>query len=210
MGSPEIRRIVALTLAVAWVSACAVFPEAPNRPTSRYRLALDGANPVSWPQCPSPAGVLVVSALRDEAAVASNGIAYLLRPHEVKYYAYSQWVEDPARQLLPLVIQALERTNCWTTVTHAESGLRADYRLDAEILQWQQEFFPTPSRVRLAFRAELVAPSERAIVASRRFELVEEAETGDAYGAVIASNRAVNRWLLALAEWAKAAASQRR
>ena len=82
--------------------------------------------------------------------------------------------------------------------------MRDDFRLDSEILQWQQEFFSNPSLVRLVFRAQLVESQKREVIAARRFEIIEEAPSGDAYGAVIASNRAVNRLLGEIAEWIKA------
>jgi len=88
--------------------------------------------------------------------------------------------------------------------------VRDDFRLDSEILQWQQEFFPDPSRVRLSFRAQLVDSQKREVIAARRFEIIEGAPSNDAYGAVIAGNRAVNRLLGEIAEWLKASAPRQK
>ena len=187
------------------VSGCTIFPEATNQPVRSYLFTPDfAAN--QWPSCPSPHGVLVVSLPEEQGGTNNNGIAYLLRPHEIRYYAYNQWAENPARLLMPLMVQAMEKTNCWGTVTHAAAAVRDDFRLDSEILQWQQEFFSNPSRVRLSFRAQLVESQKREVIAARRFEIIEEAPSGDAYGAVIASNHAVNRLLGEIAEWIKATA----
>ena len=186
-----------------FAAGCTIFPEAPNQPVRSYVITRDFAGD-KWPSCTSPHGVLVVSLPQEQGGTNTSGIAYLLRPHEIRYYAYNQWAESPARLLMPLMVQAMEKTNCWRTVTHAGVAVRDDFRLDSEILQWQQEFFSSPSLVRLSFRAQLVESQKREVIAARRFEIIEEAPSGDAYGAVIASNRAVNRLLGEIAEWIKA------
>jgi cholesterol transport system auxiliary component len=182
---------------------CTIFPEPPNQPVKSYLLTFDAAPSQAWPSCASSGGTLVVSLPREHNGGNSNGIAYLLRPHELRYYSYNQWADSPARLLLPLLVQAMEQTHCWGTVAQAAAALQGDYRLDTTILQWQQEFFPNPSRVRIAFRVQLLDLGRRDVTVARRFEAVEEAPSSDAYGAVLASNRAVNRLLGDIAEWIK-------
>jgi cholesterol transport system auxiliary component len=97
----------------------------------------------------------------------------------------------------------MEKTNCWSTVTPANTALRGDYRLDTEILHWQQEFFAKPPHERLSVRAQLIDTQKRGVIAAKRFEIVEHSPTADAYGAVIASNQAVNRLLAQIADWVK-------
>jgi cholesterol transport system auxiliary component len=194
---------VLLAVFFHFAAGCTIFPEAPNQPVRSYVITRDFAGD-KWPSCTSPHGVLVVSLPQEQGGTNTSGIAYLLRPHEIRYYAYNQWAESPARLLMPLMVQAMEKTNCWGTVTHAAAAVRDDFRLDSEILQWQQEFFSSPSQVRLSLRAQLVESQKREVIAARRFEIIEEAPSGDAYGAVIASNRAVNRLLGEIAEWIKA------
>jgi cholesterol transport system auxiliary component len=185
------------------LAGCTIFPEPPNQPVRSFVLTLEAPAANPWPSCAAADGVLLVGGPREQSGTYATGIAYLLRPHEIQYYAYNQWAESPGRLLLPLLIQALERTNCWSTVTQANTALRGDYRLDSEILHWQQEFFANPARERLAFRAQLVDTQKREVIAAKRFEIIEQTPSGDAYGAVIASNRAVNRLLAQIAEWVK-------
>jgi cholesterol transport system auxiliary component len=194
---------VLLAVFFHFAAGCTIFPEAPNQPVRSYVITR-AFSADKWPSCTSPHGLLVVSLPQEQGGTNTSGIAYLLRPHEIRYYAYNQWAENPARLLLPLMVQVMEKTNCWGTVTHAAAAVRDDFRLDSEILQWQQEFFSSPSQVRLSLRAQLVESQKREVIAARRFEIIEEAPSGDAYGAVIASNRAVNRLLGEIAEWIKA------
>lgn len=191
--------LAALLIALA---GCTIFPEQPNQPVRSYVLTLDAASD-PWPSCAAPNGVLVVGLPREQSGANSSGIAYLMRPHEIRYYAYNQWAESPARLLLPLLVQAMEKTHCWSTVTPANTALRGDYRLDTEILHWQQEFFAKPPHERLSVRAQLIDSQKREVIAAKRFEIIEHSPTADAYGAVIASNQAVNHLLAQIADWVK-------
>jgi cholesterol transport system auxiliary component len=128
-------------------------------------------------------------------------MAYLLRKHELSYYAFNQWADAPGRMMLGLLAQAMEATGLWHAVVQAPTPMRADYRLDCDNLAVEQQFFSQPSRVRLALRAQLIELNKRKILATREFELFEAAPTEDAYGGVVAANRAAARLLEELALW---------
>jgi ABC-type uncharacterized transport system auxiliary subunit len=55
----------------------------------------------------------------------------------------------------------------------------------------------------LSFRVQIIDSQKREVIAAKRFEIIEHSPTADAYGAVIASNQAVNRLLAQIADWAK-------
>ena len=148
------------------------------------------------------AGALVVSTPLAQAGVDSPKMVYLLRPHEVSAYATHQWADTPARLLVPLLVQALERTGVWRVVVPAPTAVRAEYRLDSELLALEQQFFGQPSRVRLALRARLVESKTQRVLGARGFEVVEEAPSDDADGGVVAATRAAEKLLDALAGWA--------
>jgi cholesterol transport system auxiliary component len=78
--------------------------------------------------------------------------------------------------------------------------VRSDYRLDCDSLVLEQQFF-SPSRVRLALRAQLVDLKRQLVIDAQGFEVIENAPSDDAYGGVIAANRAAERLLASLAEW---------
>jgi cholesterol transport system auxiliary component len=129
-------------------------------------------------------------------------MAYLLQPYEVSYYADSQWIATPARLLAPLLVQALEQTGCWRTVSQMPAAVHGDYRLDTDIVHWQHEFFSSPSRAHLTVRIQLVAQHKQEVIASRQFEVFEPAPSEDAPGGVLATNRAVEQLLRQVADWA--------
>jgi cholesterol transport system auxiliary component len=128
-------------------------------------------------------------------------MAYLTRSYEISYYATNQWAETPARMIGTLLLRSLEKSGLWRVVVPIPSSVHGDYRLDTQGLVLQQEFLQKPSQVRLALRLQLVALQDQVVLGIRRFEVVENAPTDDAYGGVLAANRAVSTLLEQVTEW---------
>jgi cholesterol transport system auxiliary component len=152
---------------------------------------------------------LLIGTPRSQPGFDTPRMAYLLRPHEVKYYAVNRWVDAPSRMLVRPLTQAMEGTGLWRAVVQAPSTVRTDYRLDCDNLVLEQQFFSNPSRVRMALRAQLVELKRRQIIAAREFEVFETAATEDAYGGVIAADQAAAKLLQQLAAWATTVMSEK-
>ena len=192
---------LALTAALATsLAGCALLRPAPAPPRLFVLEGTFDAAPVS-----DAAGrpSLLVPAPTARAGYDSPRIAYVTKAYELQFFAQSEWVDTPARMLAPLLVEALESTGRFQTVP-GSSGVSASLRLDTEIVALQQEFATSPSRTRVALRAQLVDVVGRRIVATRELEAVEVASSDDPYGGVVAANVAVMRVLRELAEWAAA------
>jgi cholesterol transport system auxiliary component len=190
------------TVLILIVWSCTIFPNQETPPVHTYVLTL-ASSLTHWPSCSSRHGTLLVNLPREEAGFDTPRIAYLMRPFEVEYYAYNRWAESPGRLLFPLLVQGMARTDCWNHVASSNPGAASAYRLDTEILQWQQEFFTNPSRVRLSIRAQLVKVDKRQVIAVENFEIVKKTPSSDAYGAVMATNQGVEELLMEMAGWIK-------
>ncbi len=145
--------------------------------------------------------VLLVNQPQSEAGFETERMAYLLRPHEVSYYATHEWADAPARMLTPLLVQAFEQLHAWQAVVQMPSAVRGDYRFDSDHFSIAQEFFQRPSHIRLTLRAELVDLQRARPIGTKSFEIVEEAPSEDAYGGVLAANRAVAKLLEETSDW---------
>jgi cholesterol transport system auxiliary component len=152
---------------------------------------------------------LLISTPRSQPGFDTPRMAYLPRPHEVKYYAVNRWIDTPSRMLLLPLTQAMEGTGLWRAVVQAPSTVRTDYRLDCENLVLEQQFFSNPSRVRIALRAQLVELKRRQIIAAREFEVFETAAAENAYGGVIAADQAAAKLLQQIAAWANTVMSEK-
>ncbi len=191
-----------LTLPAAVLCACSFTPARDSAELHTYVLSPD------LPSMSDPVGsenrgtaVLLVTVPRARAGFDSLRMAYLLRPHEVRYYANNQWADTPGRMLAPLLGRTLARTGTWRTVVQLPSSVRGDYRLDADDLVLQQEFFSKPSLVRLTLRLQLTELKGQGILGTRSFEVLEEAPSDDPYGGVLAANKAVAKLLADVASW---------
>lgn len=150
---------------------------------------------------PSNLPSLLVSLPQPAPGYESQRMAYEQVPHELRYFATSQWVDSPARMLAPLIIHALESTAEWGAVIQLPSVLRGDYRLDLSQVALVQEFTQQPSQMRLALRAQLVTVFDSRVIGTRSFEFHEAALSEDAYGGVQAAQKVVGKLLFELQHW---------
>jgi cholesterol transport system auxiliary component len=148
--------------------------------------------------------VLLVNLPQAESGFDTPKIAYLKRPLEVSYYTANQWADQPPRMLLPLLVRMLEKTGRWRAVIPMPTPARGDYRLDSTGFVLQQEFIEQPSRMRVSLRVQLVDLRDYRAVGTRQFEATEPSQSEDAYGGVLAANRALTKVLHEAANWVTA------
>ncbi len=187
------RGLLALLMALA--AGCALTPPEPDR-----SYLLDAS---VGPRSTAPRSdrVLVVAEPQAVPGFDSQRIAYMRTPLALEYYTKSQWIDMPARMLVPLAVKALTNAGIFRAVVAEPTPVDGDLRLEIDSLRLQQEFLQRPSRVRFAFRASLVDVGSRRVLATRAFEVTEIAPSEDAYGGVQAANIAVERLLAELTEF---------
>ena len=148
----------------------------------------------------SDPATLLIGVPKAQPGFETARMAYLLRQHELSYYAFSQWADTPARMLLRLLGQAMEATGLWRAVVQAPSPVRADYRLDCDNLVLEQQFF-SRSQVRLALRAQLIDVKRQSVIGTHSFEIFAASSSEDAYGGVVAANLASGKLLDQMTDW---------
>ena len=146
-------------------------------------------------------GTLLVAMPRARAGFDTPRMGYMRRPHELLYFATSQWADTPARMLAPLLVQVLERTGTWEAVAQMPTTVQGNYRVELDNLALRQEFFERPSRVRLQARVQLIDLQRQCVLGTRYFEVLKTAPTDDPYGGVRAANQAVTSFLGEVASW---------
>lgn len=165
-----------------------------------YQLSLEGAQrEVHAADGNSP--VVQLSPPQAEPGFETPRMVYLKRPYELEYFAANQWADTPANMVAPLLAQSLSQSGIWRDVVLLPSLVPGDYRLDVYGFALQQEFFQQPSRVRVTARAQLVDLKLSMIVGMQRFEAIEPAPSENAYGGVVAANRAVAALLDQITVW---------
>jgi cholesterol transport system auxiliary component len=137
--------------------------------------------------------VLSVSMPRAKTGFDTFKMAYQRQPHELEYFAVNRWADTPARMLAPLLVQTLEQG--FRAVVQAPGAVSSNIRLDTELIRLQQNFETRPSRVQLTLRAQLIDVTDKRVLAIKLFDETENATSEDAYGGVVAANRALQRVL---------------
>lgn len=150
---------------------------------------------------------LLINPPRAAAGFDTRHIVYLRQPHQIEYFAYSQWVDTPAQMLAPLIARQVERSGAFDAVLLAPTAAAGEMRLDTEVVRLQQDFGTTPSQVRFTLRAVLLDSRTRRVIAVREFDASVPAPSDDAPGGVAAANLAVQNVLAELAAFAAKAAA---
>jgi cholesterol transport system auxiliary component len=204
--SPRLVRAALTSLALAALGACSALQPSAAPATTYYSLnatphpasAVDKALPAPAVTA-SGALTLLINPPHAVAGFDSPRIIYLREPHKLEYFALSRWVEPPARMLGPLLVAAIEKTGAFRAVVLMPGAASGELRLDTDIIRLQHEFDTSPSQVRLTLRATLVDDKTRRLLAWQEFEALQPASSEDAYGGVLAANRALQKVLGQLA-----------
>lgn len=199
--------VVALTMLL---TGCSAFLPAAVTPPRLF--SLDDRTLATKPATglPQPvartARTLAIAAPRAAAGFDSRHIMYVRTPHQLEYFAHSDWVDTPARMIAPRIVSAIARGGAFRAVGPSASGMAGDWRLETELTRLQQEFATGPSTVRLTLSAYLLDNATNQVLASRVFDETEPAESDDPYGGVVAAGRVVQRVTEQLAAFCAGAA----
>lgn len=199
------RAVVLLVCAGGGLSGCASLLPQPVAAPTLYTLEGTAAPATGLPSlAPTKAAAmvtLVVNTPRADAGFDSQHIMYVRGPYKLDYFAHSEWVDTPARMLLPMIVLSVGKVGAFNAVVPATIAATGELTLDTEIVRLQQDFSAQPSRVVFTIRAYLLDTQTRKTIASRELETVVTAASDDPYGGVVAANRAVQMALQQVADF---------
>jgi cholesterol transport system auxiliary component len=176
-----------LAMLLMSLSACSLRPVSPPV-INKYALTAIANAPVS--KITAPVTLLVTTPVAAPGYIAADMI-YITQAYELKHFATHRWVAPPAQMLTPLLAQSLRNTHyLYAVVTPPFIGV-SDFRLDTQLLQFQQEFLQPTSQVRVVLQAELINNLTNKIIVERRFEALVPAPQNNPYSGVVAANAAV-------------------
>ena len=183
------------------LSACSFISPADAEITQDYLLDI----PIPQAISPNVAGKTLFVAMPQAApGFDSPAFIYIRSPYQLEYYAQSQWVDTPARLLLPLLVQYIEASGLFSAVLSATtSPVSGELRLDTEIMRFQQEFLTEPSQVRLLLRVQLLDMIDKQVIGTHSIKVLENAPSEDAQGGIFAANQAVAKALKEVAIFLK-------
>lgn len=134
------------------------------------------------------------------AGYQTEQMLYLKKPYELNAFTKNAWVASPAGMLLPLILQSLQSTGYFHAVSSSPAD-HADYRLDTQLIELQQNFITKPSTIKLVIKVALTHMDEERVIASRIFSFSVKSPQDNPYGGVIAANQATREFTGALSEF---------
>jgi len=189
------------------LGACGSLLPKPAPPPAFFALNAVANRPAVAVAVATSAPTLIVNPPQAAAGFDSARIIYVRQPHQLQYFAQSEWVDTPARMLAPLLVTALQRGGAFKAVVSSPSAAAGELRLDTEIVRLQQDLDAAGgSAVRFTLRATLVDNLTRKVRGTREFE-ASVAASADAYAGVVAANSAVQTVLSQVADFAAASAA---
>lgn len=160
-------------------------------PVSSY--AITNLNPAPTSHYAATRYTILVSSPSASPGYQTSSMIYMVKPYELKSFADNQWVAPPAQMLLPLLVQSIRKTGHFAAVVSPPFAGLTNFHVDTQLLKLQQEFFTTPSVIRMSVQASLVSNLTSRVVASRLFEVIIPTQKDNPYGGVVAANQAANQ-----------------
>jgi len=187
-----VNKYIGLAGLACVIAGCSVLSKPAPVANDQYMLEYQA---VSEQDVVDDAPVLLVTIPRAHGGYDTTGIAYMQQPYGLRYYTRSHWADTPARMLAPLVADAMQATGRFQALYTTPGSIAADLRLDMELIRFHQDFTRQPGAMQVTLRALLIDLQENRVIATQQFDITEPVETEDAYGGVVAANRAVGRLL---------------
>ena len=189
------RPLLRLSLVVALpclllLSGCGgLLPErAPASDTYQLNVSLA---PDQTPAGPRLSGVLAVAMPHAAAGYDTVEMAYRKSPHELSYYALSQWVAPPASMVRQAMSATLAASGLFGGVESDPPPVPARYRIYTDLVRLEQDFSARPSIEHLTLRVSLVDEQDKRLLGTRLIDVSAPAPSEDASGGVTAANRAL-------------------
>ena len=139
---------------------------------------------------------------KSTAAINSRHILYQEKEFAKNAYAHSNWSDTPNKMLGALILSCVDNNNIFKAALPSGSKGRADYLLEATILEFYHHVNnseSSESRVRISFY--LIESNSRNVIATKEFNSKVSAITHNAKGGVKALNDASKSIVLKLTRW---------
>ena len=188
----ELIKATMLASCVSIVSGCGLFSPV-NMDTTKYVL---NKIPGDLPKANSRAASLSVLIPETNPIYDTTQMAYTNQAYQIAYFSRNEWGETPSQMIQPLIVQAIQNTNCFSAVLSQPHFGRHTYALRTEILELTQDFTAIPATLELAMRFQLSHEATNQIIATKELSVREPMLEKTPYAGVVAANDATAKLLL--------------
>lgn len=183
------------------LSGCSLLSPVKVTPATTYSISYDKKIVLAAPKHASRHTSLFVTPVTSEPAYNKTQMAYTTQPYQIAYFARNKWIATPAQMLQPLIIQALQDSHAFRSVSTSPSTAHFDATLNVHLLELRQIFSNDASVLHLELRAELINAANNYVIATKNIAVTEPVLEHTPYGGVIAANKASATALRMLVEF---------
>ena len=191
--------LILLTLLILFAEGCGPIIAPLSDDMSYYVITDDGTMPQS--ELGSYSLTLLVRDTKANAFVNSRKIIFSETARTRGYYQFAQWVEPPPGAFTELLLERLNESKMFTSVTRIANSAIGDMQLNTELAEFYHDISKRPGYARVKVRVELVDLHSRAVISQRDFEKNTEVSSYDAEGAVQGLTQAVNEIVNEIVAW---------
>ncbi len=189
----------ALFLPLLLTACSGLLPDLVGQPPALYELRPPAEVAVSAP--PSDRQLLIDVPV-SSAGIDSPRIALMAADHTLAYYKDVSWTDRAPVLFQSLLITAFDRSQKIPAVGRDNVGLRADYLLKTDLVDFQADYTAqTPPTIKVAVTAKLIAMPRRIILAGKEFSAEVPAQTDDMGNVQLAFQQASDAVLTQVVDW---------
>ncbi len=190
---------VFILLASLFLTGCSLAP-IKSPPISAYQLDSRYATSPYIYRHQTQTTLLVSEPVADPG-YQTDAMIYVMKPYQLRSFSYNRWVSPPSDMLMSVLSTRLRQMNYFKAVVAPPFGGATDYRLDTQLIAFQQEFLNPVSQFHIILQATLIDNHNNKIMASRQFEKIIPAQSNDPYSGVLAANKAVDNLIDQIAQF---------
>ena len=191
-GMPVVQVLSCKALAVAAIVSCLACG-ASGPPTRYYALDL----PRSPPAAERLAHTAVLMPIRAGEIAGQGRIVYRESPHQVGFYEYHRWAEDPEDSVAKALASELLALGTFASVTPFDGRTQADFILRGALRRIEEIDYDGPVRASVEIALELVDAATSRVVWSGNAAAAEDVATAEVRSVVerlsAAADQAIKR-----------------
>lgn len=188
------RKILLSVIYLSSMFGCQLPGPVATSDVQRYMLQLEPSASLRRSAMPADP-VLRISRPAPGPGMATRRMVYRQVEGQLEYFALHEWADTPSRMLAAVLGEQLYDIGKFRAVLTGSMDVRADFRLDSELLQLVQVFDTTGSWVQFDIGVTLVDLASRSVLFAEHFSYQERAASSDPAAGVKATQRALQRFV---------------
>lgn len=179
-------RYLLIIMLLSITTACA--PIIPNE-NNQYKLVAYSNDKISNQKTDM---TILVSQTQAISGYQTEQMLYTNKPYQLSSFVKNSWMSPPAAMLTPLIVQSLQFSNYFFAIASGPDVDKTDYKLETQIISFQQNFLTKPSQIELSIQASISHTDDNRLIASKTFVINTPCMNNSPYSGVVAANNAVH------------------